>query len=323
MKNIVIFGAMGDLGKAFLKYILQQEEMEFKITATTHNRNIDNPSEYPSVNFVNVDISTKKGFELLPTSVYAVIDFAGMLPAKMDGYNPQKYIDTNITGTLNILDYCQRTSADRILFMQSFGDIKNHGDDKILLTPDLPRNMYWNDDHTVYVLSKNFAVDLLRNYHAKYGIKPFIFRLPNIYMYYDNEGYYLDGILHRKNQFILIEKALYGEPLEVWGNPKRVRDMVYVKDFLQMLAKALSVNRDGGHYNVGTGVGTSILDQIKGIIEVFGNNNAIIYRPDKPDTPQYIMDITSAIIELDYHPVFFYKKMLYDMKTEMTRRKHA
>ena len=40
-----------------------------------------------------------------------------------------------------------------------------------------------------------------------------------------------------------------------------------------MLYKAVFVDRDCGYYNVGTGVGTSLIDQIKGMIEVFSNSN--------------------------------------------------
>lgn len=56
--------------------------------------------------------------------------------------------------------------------------------------------------------------------------------------------------------------------------------MVYVKDFCRCYYKAIFVNRDCGYYNVGTGVGTSLLDQIRGMVEVFGEDakkSQIIY----------------------------------------------
>ena len=59
----------------------------------------------------------------------------------MKGYNPYKYIDVNITGNMNILEYCRASGADRILFAQSFGDIKDYGEEKLLLTVNLPRNL--------------------------------------------------------------------------------------------------------------------------------------------------------------------------------------
>ena len=84
-----------------------------------------------------------------------------------------------------------------------------------------------------------------------------------------------------------------------------------------VLHKALEVDRDGGYYNVGTGEGVTLIDQIKGIIEVFGNNNPIELCPDKPNAPQYIMDITPAKIELGYRPQYDYITMLKDLKKEM------
>ena len=96
--------------------------------------------------------------------------------------------------------------------------------------------------------------------------------------------------------------------------------MVYVKDFCQMLFKAIFVNRESGYYNVGTGVGTSLLDQIKGMVDVFSENgrkSKIVMRPDKPNAPQYIMDITPAVEELGYKPQYSYLEMLRDLKNEM------
>ena len=90
-----------------------------------------------------------------------------------------------------------------------------------------------------------------------------------------------------------------------------------------MLYKAVFVDRDCGYYNVGTGVGTSLMDQIKGIIQVFGDEkkSEIIICPDKPDAPQYIMDIEPAKQELGYEPKYNYIAMLEDIKHEMQKAK--
>lgn len=123
----------------------------------------------------------------------------------------------------------------------------------------------------------------------------------------------------------MIDRAISGEPLEVWGDSSRVKDMVYVKDFCQMLYKALFVKREKGYYNVGTGVGTSLLDQIKGIAEVFcskDKKSEIIMKPEMPNAPQYIMDITPAKDELGYVPQYNYIEMLQDMKRNMEYEKY-
>lgn len=319
MKKIVVFGASGDTGQYFVKYFLKHYEgNEYQIIATG-TRKTDYFAQF-EVPYYQVDITNKEEFSKLPKDVYAVVDLAGAMPARMEGYNPYKYIDVNITGNLNILEYCRENGVDRILFAQSFGDIKDYGEENPLLTVNLPRNFSFTSDHTIYVMSKNFAVDMIENYHQMYGIKRFIFRLPTIYLYSPVDTFYVDGIQRKIGYRLLIDKARNGEPIEVWGDSSRVKDMVYVKDFCQMLYKAIFVDRTCGYYNVGTGVGTSLLDQIKGMVEVFGENgrkSEVIMRPDKPNAPQYIMDIAPATKELGYKPKYNYLEMLRDFKKEM------
>ena len=89
-----------------------------------------------------------------------------------------------------------------------------------------------------------------------------------------------------------------------------------------MLYKAVFVDRETGYYNVGTGIGTTLEDQIKGMVEVFGtegNKSVISERPDMPNAPQYIMDITAAVNELGYKPQYDYISMLKDFKAEMEK----
>lgn len=321
-KKIVIFGASGDTGRYLVEYFLKiGYPSAYEIVAVgTRETNWfkDRGVRYYQVNIVNRD-------ELLnlPKDVFAVIDLAGAMPARMRGYNPQRYIDVNITGTLNILEYCRKNKADRILFAQSFGDIKDYAEKDIVLHPDMPRNFSFTTDHTFYVMSKNFAVDMIENYHQMYGLKRFIFRLPTIYLWSPVDRYFVDGEEKKIGYRLLIDKAISGETIEIWGDKSRKKDMVYVKDFCQMLYKATFVNRSEGYYNVGTGVGTTLEEQIKGMIQVFGqdgNKSKIVERPDLPNAPQYIMDITAAVNELGYRPQFNYIDMLEDIKNEMAIR---
>ncbi len=319
MKKVVVFGASGDTGQYFVKYFLEHylgNEYEIVATGTRETKYF----EQFGIPYYKVDITKKEEFSKLPKDVYAVVDLAGAMPARMKGYDPYKYINVNITGNLNILEYCKENGADRILFAQSFGDIKDYGEENPLLTVDLPRKFSFTSDHTIYVMSKNFAVDMIENYHQMYGLKRFIFRLPTIYLYSPVDMFYVDGKERKIGYRLLIDKARNGETIEVWGDPNRVKDMVYVKDFCQMLFKAIFVNRESGYYNVGTGVGTSLLDQIKGMVDVFSENgrkSKIVMRPDKPNAPQYIMDITPAVEELGYKPQYSYLEMLRDLKNEM------
>lgn len=320
MKKIIIFGASGDTGKYFIDYLkINNTDKEYEIIAsgareTKYFKNI-------GIEYLRVDITKKEEFEKLPQEdIYAVVDLAGLMPARMKGYDPFKYIDVNIIGNFNILEYCKKNNVDRILFSQSFGDIKDNAEKNMLLKVDSPINFNYATDHTIYVMTKNFTVDMIKNYNKMYGLKAFIFRLPTIYLWSPVENYYVDGKMKKIGYRILMDKAIAGEDIEVWGDPTRVKDMVYVKDFCQMLYKALFTNREFGHYNVGTGIGISLIDQINGIIKVFGEENKkskIIYKPEKNNAPQYIMDIKPAVDELGYKPRYSYIEMLEDIKKEM------
>ena len=70
---------------------------------------------------------------------------------------------------MNILEYCRETKADRILFAQSFGDIKDWAEEKLVLTANMQRKFSYTSDHTIYVMSKNFAVDMIENYIYYYN----------------------------------------------------------------------------------------------------------------------------------------------------------
>lgn len=270
--KIVVFGASGNTGTYFIKYFLENnKDKKYEIVAV--GTRATDKFEKMGVKYFQVDITKKEDFEKLPKDVYAVVDLAGAMPARMEGYNPQYYIDVNITGNLNILEYCRENNVDRILFAQSFGDIKDYGETELVLKADMPRKFSFKSDHTIYVMTKNFMVDMMENYYEMYGLKKFVFRLPTIYLYSPIDYYYVDGVKRQIGYRLLIDRAIKGEPIEVWGDSTRVKDMVYVKDFCQMLYKALFVQREKGYYNVGTGVGTSLLEQIKGMVDVFGEDD--------------------------------------------------
>ncbi len=323
MKNILLFGATGDIGRYFAEYFLDNYSGEEYRLIALGRRDTDF-FEKLGIQYIKCDISKKEDFALLPKDVYAVVDLAGLMPARMSGYDPVRYLDTNIYGTFNILEFCRENKVDRIIFSQSFGEIKDHAEKELYLRTNTPREFSLCTDHSVYVMTKNFAIDLIENYYQMYGIKRFIFRMPTIYLWSPIDHFYLDGVIRWIGFRLLIEKARKGETLEVWGDPYRKKDMIYIKDLCQMMFKALFVNdKVSGYYNAGTGIGTTLIDQIKGIAEVFNpedKKSEIVMCPEKTNAPQYIMDITEAVNELGYTPKYSYIEMLKDMKLEMEKQ---
>ncbi len=317
-QRVILFGATGTVG-AYAAIALQQSGYE--VIAVGRRKNDNGFFKEHGMQYISMDITDNKAFKVLPQeNVYAVIHLAGAIPARMQGYNPQTYIDSVMTGTLNVLDYCVFVSADRIVFAQSVADVSYLYGNNALIPADVEQHFPLNDDHSVYSICKNAAVNLIEHYFVKYGLKRFVLRFPNIYVYHPNPFYFFDGKKRWQSYRLLIERAKKGLPIELWGNPNLQRDIVYVKDCVQIIVKSLSAVVDGGMYNVGTGIGTTMKKQIEGIIDVFSaasHRSLIIECPDKPDTASYIMDITKTLNELGYEPHFDYLTYLLDMKKEM------
>ena len=317
MKTVALFGATGTIGAYTALHLC---ECGYQVVAIGHRRSDNGFFAQYGIDYYSVDISNKNDFEKLPQiGVDAVVHLAGVLPARMAGYYPQQYIDSIVTGTYNVVEYAHKCGVDRIVFTQSISDAAHLcGQTKHLIPSDIESRFPLNNDHTIYAICKNAAIDLLKHYHAKYGIKCFILRLPNIYLYHPNPFFYLDGKLKMIPYRQMIYWALQGKNLCVWGNPQAKRDIVYVKDCTQVIGKTLETSADGGMYNVGTGVGVSMEEQVRGIAHVFGKGGIeISYDPSKPDSPQYILDISKTCRELGYLPRYDYMAYLEDFKKEM------
>ena len=320
-KNVIVLGAAGNLGMYYIDYLLKNLNMEeYEIIATGTKSKY--PFKFYNGRYEQVDITNEKDFDKLPQSnVYAIVDFAGVLPAYLEKDDPHKYIDVNVTGTLNVLEYARKVNADRIIYTHTWAEMNGYLKDKLPLKPYAPRKPIFKGDHAVYAVTKCAAVDLIECYHQIYGIKNFIFKLPNIYMYSPEEYYYVDGKKVLISYRYMIQRAIEGKDIELWGNPDLGKDIVYVKDLCQMIYKAMMTNKvTTGQYNAGTGVKTTMREQIEGMIKVFSpkdNPSKIIECPEKKDCDDFVMDISNIKEDLGYEPEYDYISYLEDYKKEM------
>ena len=323
-KKIIVLGSAGNLGMYFMDYLNDNLDLKkYEVIAT--GTKDEYPHEFYKGKYIKVDITKNEDFEKLPKeNIHAVVDFAGILPAYLKRDDPNKYIDVNIKGTLNVLNYCVQAKVDRIAYTQTWADLNGYLKDKKPLKPDLLRKPIFVGDHAIYTVTKCAAVDLIECYHQMYGIKNFIFRLPNIYLYSPEMYYYVNGERKFISYRYLIQRAIEGKNIEMWGNPDLGKDVIYVKDLCQMIFKSLFVQLQTGVYNAGTGVKTTMREQIEGIVKVFSPKDKpskIIECPEKKDCDDFVMDIENAKKELGYEPKYDYISYLEDYKKEMKQNK--
>lgn len=317
METIVVFGATGNLG-AYVAIDLHNHG--YNVIAVGHRKN-DNGffAEY-GIEYISVDINDKETFSKLPRKqIDGVAHFAGELPSRY-AYQPNKLLNTIIIGTNNVLDYMLLCGAKKIVFPQTPFDLYEYHNTKIAIEPDMPRTFPLTGDHSIYTIAKNAAVDIIEHYAATYGINWYILRIFTVYEYNPNPYHFSNFRMQKMPYRILIDKALNGDPIEIWGDPSRRKEILYIKDFTQCVRKAFKSDAQGGFYNVGGKDTVSLEEQIKGIVEVFSpsdRRSPILYRPEMPNALEAHFDISKTKKELGYDPKYSYIEAMKDFYHEM------
>lgn len=324
-KKIIIFGATGNVGSYLTLYALDFFDREKFEVIASGRRKTDFWTKM-GVPYYSVDLTRAEDFDQLPQeNVHAVIDLAAEIPSYMSDYHPRKYIDSIVVGTTNVLEYCRKAKADRILFSQTVFDVSLYPQDHVLDPYDKP-NFSYSGDHAVYVIAKNCAIELMEHYRQEFGLKKFVFRFPTIYEYSPYQYYFPNGVKTMRPLYQQINRAIKGEPLTLWGDPNYAKDMVHVYDCAQMMCKAALVDRPGGFYNVGTGIPVTLQEQCQTIIDVFSpkdHPSVIEYIPGRSSGGGFLMDITNAVEELGYKPVYDCRKLFENYKEEMAINRFA
>lgn len=315
MKKIIVFGATGGIGAYTMMHLL--ETKKYELIAVGHRGSDNGFYEKYGIPYISVDISDYNSFSSLPrTDVFALVNMAGVLPAF--NYNPRMFINTFSLGQLNVLEYMREVGCKKIIFAQTPADLWYLQNTKTPMPADAQRSFPPSTDHSIYTIAKNAAIDITKYYHNTYGIQWIALRFFNVYLYTPNPYYHVDGVKQMISFRLLMEKASRGEDIEVWGDPTRSKEMVYVKDVARLIEQCVENQEACGIYNVGSHHQVTLDEQIDGIIEIFTKEKKSrkIYRPDMPDTLFNHLDISKTVAELGYNPQYEYLDWLRDFKEE-------
>lgn len=313
--KVIVFGATGGIGAYTIMHLL--DTGKYELIAAGHRSSDNGFFESHGIPYYSVDVSDYRTFDCLPREdVYAVVNLAGVLPAVK--YDPRMYISSFTLGQLNILEYMREAGCRKIIFAQTPADVWYLQNTTQAIPADARRSFPPSTDHSVYTIAKNAAIDITEYYHNTYGIQWIALRFFNVYLYNPNPYYHVDGVKRWISFRLIIEKARRGEDIEVWGDPTRSKEMVYVKDVAALIDRCIGNDTACGIYNVGSRHQVSLEEQIDGIIDVFsaGKRSKKIYRPDKPDNLFNHLDISKTVKDLGYSPRYDYIDWLRDFKEE-------
>lgn len=101
----------------------------------------------------------------------------------------------------------------------------------------------------------------------------------------------------------LLEHARAGTTLEIWGDGENVRDYIYIDDVVEATWRLIRLSEDSGTYNLGSGMGHSII-QVKQLVEkVCGVKLKTAHRPSRgADVRGVVLDPTGLKTQLNWTP---------------------
>jgi len=312
---IVVTGANGFIGRYLVDQLIKDD---FDVLGTTRSKRISPYFKKHDIKFIQLDITNEKNFEKLPKKgVDAVIHLAALLSIDVSKWTAKDYLLVNALGTYNVLEYCRKKGINKIIYSMTHSDVNRAKE--VVITEDTPQQYnttIGGGNSLPYIISKIAAKDFVEKFAEQYDIKGISLRFPGIRGYGSRDTEY-NTVFHQ-----FIQKAMESKPIEIWGEHKTVRDILYVKDAINGIICALKSKKANGLYNIGSGVGLTIEDEAKAIIKVFSpshNPSKLIYRPDIEEVRKrsYIFDISKAKRDLGYFPKYSYEKALIDYKKEM------
>ena len=316
---IVVIGASGFIGTYLVDNLLRRGHQVF---ATGRSAVAERYYASKGIPFVNLDIARAEDFEKLPSQgVEAVVLLAAMLPANERQEQAAKYIAVNLGGTLNTLEYCRRIGVRKLISTTTYADVSGHWSAEKVIDDDELRSYNLQDDHSEYVITKNAATDLILHYNIAYGMQGCIFRFPPVYGVGPHSQLRTDGVLRKSGFQIFLEKAARGENLEVYGNKDVCRDIVYIEDVCDAFALAIASDKASGVYNIMSGESSTLEQQARDIIEVFGQGRGsrVVLSPEKKNASRsYRFSIEKARRDFGYNPIYVpFKKLCEAYKAEL------
>jgi dTDP-glucose 4,6-dehydratase len=243
MKSILVTGGAGFIGSNFIRMALEEHpEVRIvnldKLTYAGNLQNLAEVQDRPQYTFVHGDICDAPLVErlLVEHRIDTIVNFAAESHVDRSITGPKIFIETNVTGTLTLLQAARDRGLERFLQVSTdevYGSLGSEGKfiEQTPLSPNSP-----------YSASKAAADHLVRAFGHTFGLKYNITRCSNNYGPYQ---------FPEKLIPLMIHNALHDKELPVYGDGMQVRDWLYVYDHCTAIWRVLERAAPGETYNIG------------------------------------------------------------------------
>lgn len=264
--------------------------------------------EHPGFEFFKLDLKDNGSIEefFKDHSFDTVVHMAAQAGVRYSLINPRAYIESNITGFLNLLEGCRHCGVEHLVFASSSSVYG--ANEKI------PFSVHDNVDHPVslYAATKKANELMAHTYAHLYGIPSTGLRFFTVY-----------GPWGRPDMaaFLFTRAILAGEPIKVFNWGLMSRDFTYIDDAVEAIVRLIDhppapdprwdgLKPDPGTsfapyriYNIGNHEPVRLVDFISGIEDCLQMKATKELLPMQPgDVPRTYADVEDIARDFDFRP---------------------
>ena len=226
--------------------------------------------------YLHNDVRDLPGMHRAVAGHDAVVHLAAESGVATCSEDPLGSSETNIRGTLTVLEACRMAHVPRFVLASSIAA------ERAL---------------TVYGAAKRAGEALCAAYWATWGLEAGALRFSNAYG---------PGSAHKGTVVAsMLRRIRAGQPIEVSGDGEQCRDFLYVDDLVRAIMLALTAERDhigGQTIAIGSGLQTSVNELVQHLHEIHGFDFAIQNSPPRHDAEAPPVNVLDALGRLGYAP---------------------
>tara|TARA_B100000989_G_C19530878_1_gene469768 strand:- start:2030 stop:3028 length:999 start_codon:yes stop_codon:yes gene_type:complete len=258
-QKIIVTGGFGFIGSNFIKMLSHNKYEIFVIDSLTYAADLDNLDLDKVSKHFNVNVCNEKALvdifsEILPDKV---IHFAAESHVDRSISAPDTFIETNILGTYSLLkaslNYYDENKKRNFLFIhistdEVFGSLELGENSFNENTPYKP--------NSPYSASKASSDHLVRSFNETYKLPSTLLNCSNNF----GPNQYEEKLIP-----LVINKALNGLNIPIYGDGEQIRDWIFVEDFCEAILMVLEKNIINEKFNIGANNEIRNLDLVRKI----------------------------------------------------------
>ena len=275
MSRILVTGGAGFIGSNLVDFLISKNHEVIVIDNLSTGRKENISHIIDKIEFINQDISQKGDWLKNIKGIEYVIHLAALADIVPSIENPQKYYESNVTGTINILELVKNNNIKKIIYSASSSCYGLPDSFPTKETAEI-RPQY------PYALTKYLGEQLLMHWSLVYKLPSISLRFFNVYGTRSRTSGTYGAVFG-----VFLAQKLAQKPFTVVGDGNQTRDFTYVTDVIEAIYAAIFSSVKNEIFNIGS-------DNTYKINEIVDHlNGPVINIPKRPGEP----DCTWANIE--------------------------